>query len=303
LLLALLLLVACSPDPLEGDPDTAHVFTDSTGHTVALNAPPQKVAVLFSSLAEIWVRAGGTLAVTVGESEERGIAVPGSTVLVDSGAGKSINTEVLLAAAPDFVVVSSDVPAQLEAAALLREAGIAVAELRVESFSDYLSVLKIFTDVLHTPERYAQYGTALQARVDVALQTQPFAQKKVLFIRAGSSARSVKAKSSADHFAAAMLCELGAHNIADDAPLLLDGLSMEVILANDPDYIFFVAMGDEQASRAYVDTMLKEAQWQALSAVREARCIYLSKELFHYKPCAEWATAYEVLAGFAEGAP
>ena len=299
LLLALLLLCACAPDPLVGDPDGTAAFTDSTGHTFSLSAAPQRVAVLFSSLADVWTLAGGEIAITVGESVERGICTE-DVILVDSGAGKTVNTELLIASAPDLVLLSADVPAQLEAAALLREAGIPTAALRIESFADYLTVLKLCTDITGNADRYALHGTSQSARIEAAVSTQPFAGQRVLFVRAGTSARSVKPKGRADHFAAAMLTELGAANIADDAPVLADGLSMEYILQEDPDHIFFVAMGDEEASRAYVDEMLTGAEWQALSAVQAGRVYFLPKESFHYKPGAKWADCYELLAEKAD---
>lgn len=295
LLLVFLLLAGCAKDPLVTAPDTAHVFTDSTGHTVALNGPPSRVAVLFSSLADVWTLAGGEVAVTVGESVERGICEQ-SVTLVDDGAGKSINTELLIAAAPDLVLVSADVPAQLEAAVLLREAGIPTAALRIESFTDYLAVLKLCTDITGRADLYKCYGTDQAARIAAAVTAKPLEGERILFVRAGTSARSVKPKGSADHFAAAILQELGATNIADNAPLLADGLSMEYILQQDPDHIFFVAMGDETASHAYVNEMLKNAEWQTLSAVQAGKVHFLPKERFHYKPSRHWADCYEQLA-------
>ena len=297
LCVALCLLAACSP---KGDapPSGAYTFTDSAGHTVTVSSV-QRVAVLFSSLADIWVSAGGEVAITVGETVERGLASADTAVLVDTGAGKTIDREALIASAPDLVITSADVEAQRECAAFLRENGITVAEFRVESFADYLTVLKICTELTGRPDLYATHGSAQQARIDALIAKLPFDGKRILFIRAGSSARSVKAKGSADHFAAAMLSELGAVNIADAAPLLLDGLAMEVILAEDPDYVFFTAMGDEEASKAYVAQMLQGDEWQALTAVQEAKWSFLPKELFHYKPCDAWADAYAYLADLA----
>ena len=299
LLLALLTLASCAPPsgPAEA---SGYTFTDSTGHEVLLPGKPSRVAVLFSSLADIWVLSGGSVAISVLESVERGICTE-STVLVDNGAGKSIDAEALIAAAPDFVIISADIPAQLEVAALLRTAGIPVAEFRVESFADYLAMLKICTDITGQATYYDIYGTAQKSRIDAVIAAQPYADKKVLFIRAGSSARSVKAKGSADHFAAAMLKELGATNIADGAPLLLDSLSMEVILQEDPDYIFFVAMGDEQASGAFVTQMLQGADWAALTAVQSGAYCFLPKDMFHYKPSRTFADCYERLASEANG--
>ncbi len=272
----------------------AYAFTDSTGHEVVLPKAPERVAVLLSSFAEIWALAGGEIAVTVGESVERGICQD-SVTLVDGGAGKSINTEVLIASAPDLVILSADIPAQVEAAALCRAAGIPVAEMRVECFAEYLAMLRICTDLTKKGDLYAQYGTAQAAQIEALIAKKPLDGSKILFVRAGTSARSVKPKGSADHFAATMLKELGATNIADGAPLLADGLSMEYILAQDPDYIYFTAMGDEDASRAFVTQMLQEPEWQALTAVKNGNYTFLPKEKFHYKPNASWASAYAYL--------
>lgn len=295
LLLACILLFGCAKDPLVSSPDTSYVLTDSTGHTVSLDAAPSRVAVLLSSLADIWILAGGEVAITVGESVERGICEQGVT-LVDSGAGKVIDTEALIAAAPELVIVSADIPAQTEAAALLREVGIPVIEFRVESFTDYLAVLKHCTAITGHTELYDTYGEAQKARVDAAITAKPYEGQQILFVRAGTSARSVKPKGSADHFAAAMLKDLGATNIADGTTLLADGLSMEYILQQDPDHIFFVAMGDEQASHTYVTQMLESAEWQALAAVQAGNIHFLPKENYHYKPSRAFADLYEELA-------
>ena len=293
LFLTVFLLASCAP----ADPDTVkgdYTFTDSAGHEVTLQKSPTRVAILLSSFAEIWTLAGGEIAVTVGESIERGICAEGVT-LVDDGAGKSVNTEVLIAASPDLVILSADVPAQVEAAALCREAGIPVAEMRVECFTEYLAMLKICTDLTGRSDLYAQYGEAQAAQIDALIAGKPLDGEKILFVRAGSSARSVKPKSSTDHFAAAMLAELGAANIADGTPLLADGLSMEYILTEDPDHIYFTSMGDEQASRAFVEQMLTEPEWQALTAVQNGNYTFLPKDDFHYKPNERWASAYAYL--------
>ena len=42
---------------------------------------------------------------------------------------------------------------------------------------------------------------------------------------------------------------------------------------------------------------LRAGGWRDLEAVKNGRCTYLSKDLFHYKPNARWAEAYRVLAG------
>ncbi len=270
--------------------------TDATGAAVALPVNPKRVAVLFSSFADIWVTAGGTVAVTVQESIDRGFA-DSSAVLVDGGAGKTINLEQLVAAKPDLVILSSDIDAQKKAAAFCTAAGIPAVAFRVESFVDYLSVFEIFTKLTQRQDLYEKYGLQLRNQIDATISSLPTVEREIpiLFIRAGSGARSTKAKGTKDHFACGMLSELGVRNIADSASVLLDGLSFEEILLQDPEHIFITTMGDADAAISYIQTILKQPQWQTLQAVQSGKVHILPKELFQYKPNARWAEAYRYL--------
>ena len=296
LVTALLLLCSCSVQPISEEKQIS--FTDSMNHLVSLDKTPETVAVLFSSYAEIWNLAGGTVSVTVGESVERGFA-PLETPLVDDGAGKTIDMELLLAAQPDFVIGSADIDAQVEACGLLRQAGIPAALFRVDTFSDYLSMLKTCTQITGDAQAYETHGTAVKEHIDAILaaaQTQQSQQKDILFIRAGSQYSSTKAKRAPDNFVCIMLDELGAHNIADEAEVLLDGLSLEEILLQDPDHIFLTTMGSEQAAVSYIGELFSQDGWKDLTAVKQEHYTFLEKELFHFKPNARWAEAYESLA-------
>ena len=291
--LCLVMLCGCAAPETAGE---GYTFTDDTGTQVTVGEKPETVAVLLSSLADLWITAGGNVDITVGESIERGFA-DASVILVDEGAGKTINLEALIAAEPDFVLYSSDLSGQLECADTLRSAGIPAAGFAVETFEDYLRLLKICTDILGTPERYEQYGTALKAEIDTmiaAAQTQE-AQPDILFVRAGSSAKVTKAKTAENHFVCGMLKDLGTFNIAEKAPVLLDGLSTEEVLLSDPDFILFTTMGDETAGRAYMESLISDPVWQSLSAVKNGSVHQLPKELFQYKPNARWGEAYAYL--------
>ena len=290
LTLALLLLtVSCDTPERECD------FTDSLGNGVTLPDEPRRVAVLFSSLAEMWQLAGGEVSVSVGESYERGF-VGEDVPLVHSdagGAGKSINAELLLAERPDFVICTADYPGQLEIADILGSAGIPAAYFRLDSFSDYLEVLGIMTDITGNADAYDRYGTAPLENIANIIASVPHTHPRVMFARATKT--SLKAKLPSEHFAAAMLSELGAYNIAEDAPVLLDGISIEALIEENPEYIFISVMGDSDGAVNYVESLFERPEWGALDAVKNKNYIFLSKELFQYKPCAEWDDAYRVL--------
>ena len=291
ILFCILLLSSC----VSTEPDFSGSViscTDNSGYTVTVPKSPAKVAVLFSSFADIWTAAGVEIAITVGETVEREI-VQGNVILVDGGAGKSIDCEALIAARPDLVICSADIPAQLNAAMLCKDAGIPALALRVESFEDYLSVLELFTRITGNEERYDTYGK--QPSNEITELKRFSSDDSILFIRAGSTKSSTKAKSANEHFAAAMLKELGTRNVAENAPVLLDGISFEEILRENPDRIFISLMGDEDSAMANVESMLKTPEWSLLSAVQNGNVYVLPKELFQYKPNARWAQAYRYL--------
>jgi len=274
-------------------------FKDSTGTEITLSYKPERVAVLFSSFAEIWSLAGGETHITVGESIERGFCKEG-TLLVDRGAGKTINTELLISYEPDFVICSADIPVQLQAARTLNSVGIPSACFSVENFEEYLTMFRICTDITGNIEAYKTYGTDIKTQIDKTLENIEKSGKDILFIRAGSTAKSTKAKTADEHFACTMLDELGTHNIAENAPILLDGLSIEEIVTQNPDYIFITTMGDEQAAKANINSLFSEPVWQSLDAVKNKKYYFLPKELFQYKPNAKWAEAYAYLAEILE---
>ena len=157
IIICILFLTGCQVGIQNTEKPTFEI-EDATGAVVSVPLNPKRVAVLFSSFADIWVTAGGSIEITVAETLERSIADE-TVVLVDDGAGKTINLERLIAAEPDFVICSADIQAQLDAADICRDAGIPACAFRVESFEDYLSLLTSFVHLTGQKERLKQYGT------------------------------------------------------------------------------------------------------------------------------------------------
>ena len=271
-------------------------FTDSEGEIVELSHKPQKTAVLFSSLAECWIEAGGEVYVTVGESVERGL-VKEETELVDKGAGKTVDTEKLISLEPDFVICSADIASHRDVASALKKAKIPVAMLRMDTFEDYLTILRTLTKITGKTENYEQFGENAKSEIEQIIsggkrENNP----KILFVRSGSSYSSAKAKKADDNFAAKILEDLGCVNIADKAETLLDNLSAEVILKENSEYIFVSVMGDYDNSKAYMQELLAKKEYASLDAVKNGRVYFLPKELFQYKPCGRWAESYRYIS-------
>lgn len=291
----IIILTSCGAQKKEKT-EVFYSFTDYANREITLEKKPEKVAVLFSSFADMWQMAGGEIYVTVGESVERGFAEDG-VLLADGGAGKTIDTELLISYAPDFVICSADIAAQEDAAKMLCDAGIDAAVFRVESFEDYMEVFGVFTDITENKQAYKKYAVDVREKIEkIKNAARNNSDKKdILFIRAGSKYSSTKAKTKDNNFVCVMLDELGTHNIAEDAPVLLDGLSLEEVIRRDPDYIFISTMGDEEAAKAYMEEVFSDEVWSSISAVKSGKYTYLEKDLFQYKPNAKWDVAYEKL--------
>lgn len=298
--LILMLSVSCDREKNDIDTEAYCTFCDSVGNEITLYEKPSRVAVLFSSYADVWKLSDGEIYATVGESVERGFAAS-EVLLVDGGAGKTIDNELLLSYEPDFIIGSADIPAQVKTAELMNAIGVPTALFRVESFEEYLDMLKICCDITDSPENYIEYGENVEQAVNKLLETADYSDIDILFIRSGSKYSSTKAKTKDNNFVCRMLYDLGTYNIAENAEILLDGLSIEEIILSDPDYIFISTMGDEKNAEEYMESLFAEDRWQTLQAVKNGNYCYLPKNLFQFKPNAEWHTAYRYLAQTLDG--
>lgn len=308
---AVLLLTACAPGEGDASAPTSSAgveqsaqgtctFTDSLGNTVELEQPPKRVAALLGSYAETWLLAGGEVVVVTQDAyDERGLELPEDTV--NLGANQQPDLEALFAAEPDLVLLTPDLDGQMGLKDSLAAAGIPAAWFKVETFDDYLNMLKICTDLTGRSDLYQKNGLDIQSGIDAAIASVPEGEgPTVLLLRAYSS--GVRAKNS-DSIAGAMLKDLGAVNIADSNSGLLEDLQMESILAADPEFIFVTTMGaSQEAALKSLDELLhSDPAWQTLTAVKEGRVEVLPKDLFHYKPNARWGESYQMLAELMYG--
>lgn len=269
-------------------------FTDALENTVVLKDKPQRVVSLVGSYAETWMLAGGDLVgVTYDVITERNMELSSETKIV--GTIKDPNLEEIIALSPDFVLLSPDIESHVKIAQTLEKCEIPFAFFKVEQFEDYLSMLDICTDITGNKERYKQYGRAVKQQIDSILaKVDKKESPKILLIRAFS--RGAKAKDD-DNIACRILNDLGTVNIAAKHKSLLEDLSIEEIIMEDPDFIFVTTMGDsEKALKFLRDGIEKNPAWSGLTAVRNERYIVLPKELFHYKPNARWGESYEYMA-------
>ena len=281
----------------EGGPEEGAVstFTDDLGREVSVGAP-ERVAALLGSYADMWVLAGGSVCAAPDDAFED-FDLPLAEDTVNLGGTKSLSLELLLASEPDFVLASTNTPQHLEWQESLEGAGITVAYFDVACFSDYLRVLKICTDITGEKERYERYGTDIQIKIDEILNKYASEDPgTALYMRA--SATSIRAKGNQGNVLGEMLEGFGCVNIADIEESLLENLSMESIVLQNPDRILLVQSGDDiEGNQKNIEAMFRENPlWSETDAVKNGQVYILDKYLYNLKPNARWAEAYEKLA-------
>jgi|AKZA01.1.fsa_nt_gi ABC-type Fe3+-hydroxamate transport system, periplasmic component len=291
-----LLLVGCHTGELEKKGNAIISVTDSVNNDVALSKIPDTVVVLSTSWADIWQLAGGKI-----DGITRDALTEGNLELeedvIDIGTVREPNLEIILSLEPDFVILSQDISSHAEIATSLNEIGIPFYTTKVDTFEDYLKVLKDFCEITGNEVNYHTYGVQVEKEIQDLLSTLPVveegSQKTAIFLRAFSTgARAI----ADEHVVCDILEQIGVKNIAKTEGFPLDDISLEIILEQDPDYIFITTMGDEEKAIASLNNSLtSDPAWSTLSAIQENQMVFLAKDLYHYKPNARWAEAYETL--------
>lgn len=298
LFLCLLFLAGCA-SPAREEP-ARFGFTDDLDRVVEVQNP-KRVACLLGSFAQIWQLAGGEVIATADDAWDD-LKLDLSEETVNLGNTKELSLELLLAAEPDFILASANTRQNLEWQEILEATGIPTAYFDVSDFEDYLHLLDLCTDLTGRKDLFETNGMEVRQQIDAVLEqaknrgTAP----TVLCMRA--SASMVTVKNSRDNVLGEMLHSLGCVNIADSEDSLLENLSLEKILEADPDFIFIVQRGDNEAGmREYVSNMMEEnPAWQQLTAVKEGRLFFMDKNLYNLKPNHRWGEAYEKLEEILE---
>lgn len=289
----IIILPGCVKTEDKTEPD-GYTFTDDMGNTVTVNEP-KRVAALLGSYADVWMLAGGTVCASADDAwDDFGLDMPEDAV--NLGNTKKLNFELLLSAKPDFVIASTNTLQNVEWKSSLDNAGITVAYFDVSDFNDYLRMLKICTDITGKSENYQKYGESLKFEIDeIHQRRENEPEQTVLVMRA--SATSIRAKNSKNNVLGEMLATFNCVNIADKDKSLLENLSMESIVLQNPDKIFIVQSGDdtEGTKENIIKTLGDDPLWNELDAVKNGKVYYMDKRFFNLKPNAEWAKAYERL--------
>ena len=258
---------------------------------------PQRVIALSSSNAELWLLAGGSLIATSDDAMDLEGITKETIALGDMD---HVSIEAIAALEPDLLILFSTDPAQKALGESVEGIGIFVYYTNIDGFEDYENVMTTFTHLTGREDLYAKNVTDVRSRIDEILAGVPEDTQEKTYLLLHVSATKSKVEKS-DYFACEIFTTLGLTNIAADSSAF-DDLSIEQIVASDPDYIFVVPRGDEAKALASFDELFSgQPAWESLSAVQNGNYYLLPKDLFGLKPNDRWAESYETAYEFIYG--
>ncbi len=275
-------------------------FTDALGRSVTVGYNPASAVSLHGSYAEAWSLAGGTLVGVTRDVIDEDRQVSGDNIIM-VGTNRDPNLEEILSLDPDFIILSADMESQLKLDNIFTDAGIPHAYFSVDTWEDYISQMEIFCEITGRPDLYQQNAASVGEEIQEIIKAVPETDNPpvVLLIRAYSTGLKVR---GADNQTGMILKDLGADNLADRDESLLEDLSLEIIMQEDPDFIFVTTMGDENAAYEYLENgLFQNPAWNSLTAARNGHVIPLPKDLFHYKPNNRWSESYAYLSEILYG--
>lgn len=282
---ALLLAFGCRQAPriaTEG-------LVDDAGVPFALPAPPTRIVSLIPATTELVfaLNAGDRLVgrTTWCDYPAEAAAVP------DLGNGISPNIEAVVAARPDLVLLYKS-GANRAAAERFRSLGIPAIELATDRMEDFDRITRLLGAALGRREE-AESLVVRTAR-DLEAASRPPAlpsSRPSVFILAWDRPVMTLGRGS---FLSEILEHAGARNVFDDLPSSSAPVSIEAVVARDPDYILVSSADDP--------VIVSRPEWRSVRAVRDRRFLRVSGSEFN-RPSPRIGRAVRQLAATILAAP
>lgn len=252
--------------------------------------PTPRIVALFPFAADQLIALGvrpAAVPTLRGESPAEWADLP--RVAVDHAAGPNI--EQLIAAAPDIVITTS-VYAQFTRQ-IERTTRARVIEMDIDSLDDVRRHLATLGELVGRADAARELINDLTALDTASRPDEPVVSALAIFGTPHAFYAFLPGSYLGD-----LVERAGGRLVNDRAESHrvfrgLAPLSMEAVIARDPNVLFVIFHGSEASARAMLD---RDPLWAALSAVREGRVVFLRDDLYAMRPGSEVRRAYRRIA-------
>jgi ABC-type Fe3+-hydroxamate transport system substrate-binding protein len=262
--LALVLLAGCVPVAKGGGP---LVLQDDAGREVRLEAPARRVASLIPAATE-WLFALGGGAWVVGRTEWCDYPAAASAV-PSLGDGIMPNVEAIVSAAPDLTLLY-DSPANLNAADRLTALGMPVLLLRTDGLADLDRQLALLGRAIGREHAADSLRAAIRERLEAVSVPLREGAPSVLIIAWDQPPITLGQGS----FLSEVLERAGGRNLFGDISAASASISIEVVVARDPDLVLVTGADSLPA-------FARRPEWAVVPAVRDRRFLRVQGSEFN----------------------
>ncbi len=276
-----------SVTPTVAPSSAAFPFTlaDDAGRQVTMKAAPKRIVSLAPSNTET-IYALGRGDQLVGDTEYCDYP-PEAKTKPHIGGFSKIDLEKVVGLDPDLVMATNihakSVVPELE------KRGLTVFVIDPKNMGEVISKLTTFGKLLGANDEASKLAAQLQSRVDaVAARVATAKTKPRVFYEIDKTLYTPGPGSFIDD----MLIKAGGANIAANAKGNFTQLSVETIIAQDPQVIF---LGDMNFGET-PDKLRARAGWSNISAVKSGRIIPLTNEDVISRPGPRIVEGFEILA-------
>ncbi len=299
ILLTIILMAAMIFIAAVAQADEKITIVDDAKRKVEIPVKPKRIVVLNSSNLELLYAVGGR---AIGRPEITGMPaylVKKVKNLPSIGETPNPNVEKIVSLNPDLVI-GINVMFHHAIIPAMDKAGIPILLLSINSYQDILDKIRFFGKITGNTKRAEELIRNIEKKVsDIKKRIQGHTPPRVVIIWGSTQSFNMALPNS---FVGNLVEMLGGINIAAQSKALPSmpqyaPLSLEYILAKDPDMVFLITHGnDKKVSDKFKKEIQGHPAWNGMRAVKEGKVYTLPYSLFGVNPTIRVPEAIEYLA-------
>ena len=269
-------------------------ITDDADRTVSIATKPTRIAVTSAGFLEPLNAVG---AVVVARPDSKNQMPDWAKNLQSVGQVYQIDTERLIACAPDLVIINKGMNEKL--LPVLDENKIPALVVEMKTYDDVKRSIKMFATLSGEIQTADSLIQKMDSEIQSTIERVPKDKLRVAILHSTAQGLTVQLDGS---IAGSIAKMFGWQNVADGMTPLEKNpdaapYSMETLAAQNPEIIFVTSMGNIDDIKANMLQAISEnAAWQAIGAVKNNRLYFLPQDLFLLSPGLRYPEAVRKMA-------
>ncbi|MGM0845059.1 MAG: ABC transporter substrate-binding protein [Bacillota bacterium] len=267
--------------------------TDHAQRELTFEEHPSRIVSLVGADMEIIHALGGEI---VGRPTSHGPVIPAELAGVEEvGNSHQVDYEKIASLEPDLVIGHARL--NMKDVETAESLGINVMLTAMDGYENILETIELYGQVLGKEDKASELVKSIQ---DKKASIEPAKEEVKALVVFGSTESMMAALPNS--FAGNLVEHMGITNIASDLPGIekyptYAQLSMEHVLKENPDVVYFIAHGDAEAVKGKFEEEIKSnPAWENVNALKNGNLVILPPALFSSNPGPRVTESLEFLS-------